>query len=240
MPKHALQKLFRSALGEIGAVVAVGVMALGILLFSAIADEALEGDTHAFDQSVLLALREPGDTGNPVGPAWLEAAMADVTALGGYAVLTLLVAGVAIYLLSIGKRATALLVVGAVVSGTVASALLKLGFDRPRPDLVAHLAHAQSSSFPSGHAMLSAVTYLTLGVLLARVHKTRRTKIIVMTYAITLTLLIGASRVYLGVHWPTDVLAGWALGAAWAALWWLLAWWLQRRGGIETPQEAEA
>jgi undecaprenyl-diphosphatase len=240
MPKLALQKLYRAALGEIGAVVAIGVIALGVLLFSAIADEALEGDTHAFDQSVLLALREPGDTGNPVGPAWLEAAMADVTALGGYAVLTLLVAGVAIYLLSIGKRATALLVVGAVVSGTVASALLKLGFDRPRPDLVAHLSHAQSSSFPSGHAMLSAVTYLTLGVLLARVHKTRRTKIIVMTYAITLTLLIGASRVYLGVHWPTDVLAGWALGAAWAALWWLLAWWLQRRGGIETPQEAEA
>jgi undecaprenyl-diphosphatase len=123
-----------------------------------------------------------------------------------------------------------------VVSGTVASTLLKLGFDRPRPDLVAHLAHAQSSSFPSGHAMLSAVTYLTLGVLLARVHKKRRTKIIVMTYAITLTLLIGSSRVYLGVHWPTDVLAGWALGAAWAGLWWLLAWWLQRQGGIERAE----
>ena len=236
MPKYSLQKLYRSALGEIGAVVAIGVIALGVLVFALIADEAVEGDTHAFDMSILLALREPGDTDNPIGPAWVETAFADVTALGGYAVLTLLVAGVAIYLLSIGRRATALLVVGAVVSGTVASTLLKLGFDRPRPDLVAHLSHSQSSSFPSGHAMLSAVTYLTLGVLLARVHKKRRTKIIVMTYAITLTLLIGASRVYLGVHWPTDVLAGWALGAAWAGLWWLLAWWLQRQGGIERAE----
>jgi undecaprenyl-diphosphatase len=236
MPKYSLQKLYRSALGEIGAVVAIGVIALGVLVFALIADEAAEGDTHEFDTSILLALREPGDTDNPIGPDWVETAFADVTALGGYAVLTLLVAGVAIYLLSIGRRATALLVVGAVVSGTVASTLLKLGFDRPRPDLVAHLSHAQSSSFPSGHAMLSAVTYLTLGVLLARVHKKRRTKIIVMTYAITLTLLIGASRVYLGVHWPTDVLAGWALGAAWAGLWWLLAWWLQRQGGIERAE----
>ncbi len=110
-----------------------------------------------------------------------------------------------------------------------------MGFSRPRPDLVSHLAEVQSASFPSGHAMVSAVAYLTIGTLLARAHKKRSTKIIVMTYAIILTLLIGISRVYLGVHWPTDVLAGWALGAAWAALWWLLAWQLQRRGDVEQP-----
>jgi undecaprenyl-diphosphatase len=235
MPERLFHNLRRLALAEIGAVVAIGVIALGALAFLTIADEAIEGDTHAFDEYVLLSLREPGATDNPIGPVWVEEGMADITALGGYAVLTLLVAGVVIYLLSAGKRGTALLVGGAVVSGTVLSALLKLGFDRPRPDLVAHLSHAQSSSFPSGHAMLSAVTYLTLGVLLARAHERKRTKFIVMTYAVTLTLLIGMSRVYLGVHWPTDVLAGWALGAAWAALWWLLAWWLQRRGKIEQP-----
>lgn len=240
MPRQLLQRLIRSAVSEIGAVVAVGVIALGGLVFALIADEALEGDTHAFDQSVLMALREAGDSDNPIGPAWVEYAVSDITALGGYAVLTLLVTGVAAYLLMIGKRATALLVVGAVASGAVLSAVLKLGFDRPRPDLVAHLSHAQSSSFPSGHAMLAAVTYLTLGVLLTRAHKLRRTKVFVMTFAITLTVLIGVSRVYLGVHWPTDVLAGWALGAAWAALWWLLAWWLQRRGRIEQPQEGKA
>ncbi len=239
MPRLIFQKLLRAALSEIGAVFAVGVAALGVLLFALIADETLEGDTHDFDQMILLALREPGEPGNPVGPWWLEQAFADITALGGYTVLSLLVAGVAIYLVSIGKRASALLVVGAVASGTLVSILLKLGFDRPRPELVAQLTHAQSSSFPSGHAMLSAITYLTLGVLLARVHGRRRTKIFVMSFAIGLTLLIGMSRVYLGVHWPTDVLAGWALGAAWAALWWLAAWWLQRRGGIEKPMEAE-
>lgn len=235
MPDKLLHNLRRLALSEIGAVIAMGVVALGALAFMAIADEALEGDTHAFDESILLALREPGDASNPIGPAWLADMMADLTALGGIAVLTLLVVGVVVYLLSVGKRGTALLVGGAVGSGAILSALLKLGFDRPRPDLVAHLSHAYSSSFPSGHAMLAAVTYLTLGVLLARAHERRRTKIIVMTYGVTLTVLIGLSRIYLGVHWPTDVMAGWALGAAWAAVWWLIAWWLQRRGKIEQP-----
>jgi len=235
MPDKALHNLRRLALSEIGAVIAMGIVALGAFAFMAIADEALEGDTHAFDESILKALREPGDASNPIGPAWLADMMADLTALGGIAVLTLLVVGVVFYLLSVGKRGTALLVGGAVGSGAILSALLKLGFDRPRPDLIAHLSHAYSSSFPSGHAMLSAVTYLTLGVLLARAHERRRTKIIVMTYGVTLTVLIGLSRIYLGVHWPTDVMAGWALGAAWAAVWWLIAWQLQRRGKIEQP-----
>jgi undecaprenyl-diphosphatase len=235
MPEKLLHNLRRLALSEIGAVIAIGIAALGALAFMMIADEALEGDTHAFDLSILMALREPGDAGNPIGPDWLTDVMTDLTALGGIAVLTLLVVGVVFYLLSVGKRGTALLVGGAVGSGAIVSALLKLGFDRPRPDLVAHLSHAYSSSFPSGHAMLSAVTYLTLGVLLARAHERRRTKIIVMTYGVTLTVLIGLSRIYLGVHWPTDVMAGWALGAAWAALWWLVAWQLQRRGKIEQP-----
>jgi undecaprenyl-diphosphatase len=235
MPDKLLHNLRRLALSEIGAVIAMGIAALGAFAFMAIADEALEGDTHAFDESILMALREPGDAGDPIGPVWLADMMADLTALGGIAVLTLLVVGVAVYLLSVGKPGTALLVGGAVGSGAILSALLKLGFDRPRPDLVAHLSHAYSSSFPSGHAMLSAVTYLTLGVLLARAHERRRTKFIVMTYGITLTVLIGLSRIYLGVHWPTDVMAGWALGAAWPALWWLIAWWLQRRGKIEQP-----
>ena len=235
MPDKALHNLRRLALSEIGAVIARGIVALGAFAFMAIADEALEGDTHAFDESILKALREPGDASNPIGPAWLADMMADLTALGGIAVLTLLVVGVVFYLLSVGKRGTALLVGGAVGSGAILSTLLKLGFDRPRPDLIAHLSHAYSSSFPSGHAMLSAVTYLTLGVLLARAHERRRTKIIVMTYGVTLTVLIGLSRIYLGVHWPTDVMAGWALGAAWAAVWWLIAWQLQRRGKIEQP-----
>jgi undecaprenyl-diphosphatase len=233
MPAQFFRKVGRLALSEIGATIAVGVVALGLLAFAAIADETFEGDTRRFDEWLLTALREPGDPSNPIGPAWLEHALADITALGGYIVLTVLVIGVAVYLLASGKRGTALLVVGAVGSGTMLSEMLKLGFARPRPDLVSHLVDVQSASFPSGHAMISAIAYLTLGVLLAGAHKQRRTRIIIMTYAIALTLAIGASRVYLGVHWPTDVLAGWALGAAWAALWWLLAWRLQRNGTVE-------
>ena len=232
-PKHLFRNAVRLALSEIGATIALGVIALGVLGFALIADETFEGETRGFDESILLALREPGDASNPIGPVWFEHAVADITALGGYVVLTLLVVGVAVYLLAAGKRGTALLVVGAVGSGTLLSEGLKLGFARPRPDLVAHLAEVQSASFPSGHAMVSAIAYLTLGVILARAHQRRRTKILVMTYAITLTLLIGLSRIYLGVHWPTDVLAGWALGAAWSALWWLAAWQLQRMGTIE-------
>lgn len=235
MLRQTFRTVIATALSEIGATVALGVIALGGLAFALVADEALEGDARAFDEAILLALREAGDTSNPVGPPWLEHAMLDITALGGYVVLTLLVTGAAVYLLAASKRGAAMLVVGAVGSGTLLSESLKLGFARPRPDLVAHLAEVQSASFPSGHAMISAITYLTLGVLLTRAHARRSTKVIVMAYAIALTLLIGFSRVYLGVHWPTDVLAGWALGAAWAAVWWLLAWRLQRRGKVERP-----
>jgi len=234
-PKQFLQNIVRLALSEIGATIALGITAFGVLAFALIADETLEGETRGFDESILLALREPGDPTNPIGPAWLEHALLDITALGGYVILSMLVIGVAIYLIAAGKRGTALLVVGAVGSGTLLSETLKFGFARPRPDLVAHLAEVQSASFPSGHAMISAIAYLTLGVLLTRAHKQRRTKIIIMSYAILLTLMIGLSRIYLGVHWPTDVLAGWALGAAWSSLWWLGAWQLQRMGQVEKP-----
>ena len=117
-----------------------------------------------------------------------------------------------------GKRGAAFLVVVAVVGGMLLSTGLKLGFERPRPDLVPHGARVYTASFPSGHAMLSAVTYLTLGALLARVQERRRVKAFFIGLAVVLTLLVGVSRVYLGVHWPSDVLAGWCVGAAWAVL----------------------
>lgn len=217
---------------EIGPLFAMEVAALGLLAFGKVAEETLEGETHGLDRAILFALRTPGNAADPIGPAWFERAVGDLTSLGGYAILTLLVIGVCAYLAAMGKRGSALLIVGAVVSGAMLSEMLKMGFARPRPDLVPHLVVAESGSFPSGHAMLSAVAYLTIGVLLARVHEQQRVKSLVLGFAIGLTLLVGASRVYLGVHWPTDVLAGWFLGAAWAALWWLLAWWLQRRGTV--------
>ncbi len=209
-------------LREIGPIAVLGIIALGFLGFAELADEVTDRDTHAFDTAVLTFLRLPEDTSTPIGPAWLLNAMTDLTALGGYAVLTLLTLAAALYRLARNDRTAALIIVGAVGSGALLGNLLKLGFDRPRPDIVEHLTHAASSSFPSGHATLSAITYLTLGALIARGQPDTRLKALFLGGAILITILVGFSRVYLGVHWPTDVLAGWCLGAAWAALWWLV------------------
>ncbi|TIL79402.1 MAG: phosphatase PAP2 family protein [Mesorhizobium sp.] len=187
---------------------------------------------HAFDTEILLAFRHPGQPDSPIGPAWLEGAVRDITSLGGTSVLVLVTTAVIIYLLLIRRPATALLMFVAVAGGQVLSSLLKFEVDRPRPDLVSHLVNETSLSFPSGHAMLSAVTYLTLGSMAARFLPGRTTKIFVLGLAILTTLLVGASRVYLGVHWPSDVLAGWCAGFAWAMLCWLVARFLQRRHAV--------
>jgi undecaprenyl-diphosphatase len=207
-----------------------------LLLFVWLAGEVMEGDARAFDQTLLLALRAPGNLAEPLGPAWLELAARDITSLGGYPVLILVTLAAIGFLLIVGKRHAALLVLVSIAGGMLLSSGLKRLFDRPRPDLVPHAVEVYTMSFPSGHATLSAVTYLTLGALLARVQPRRRVKAYLLSVAVVLAVLIGASRVYLGVHWPTDVLAGWCVGAAWAMLCWTAAAWLQRRGKVEAQQ----
>jgi undecaprenyl-diphosphatase len=118
--------------------------------------------------------------------------------------------------------------------------VLKIGFGRPRPELVAHSVRVFSASFPSGHAILSAVMFLTIGAVLTRAHADRRVKMYFMGLAVLLTVTVGLSRVYLGVHHPTDVLAGWCLGAAWAALGWITVLWLQARGEVEPESDTSA
>lgn len=206
-------------------------------VFLWLAGEVMEGDTRAFDRMLLLAMRTPGNLADPVGPAWLEFAARDITSLGGYPVLVLVTLAVIGFLLIVGKQHAALLVVVSIGGGTLLSSGLKGLFDRPRPDLVPHAVEVYTMSFPSGHATLSAVTYLTLGALLTRVQPQRRVKAYLLSVAVVLAILIGASRVYLGVHWPTDVLAGWCVGAAWAILCWTVATWLQRRGEVEGEHE---
>ena len=220
--------------GEISVLAVIFVVAAALFGFVRIADEVGEGDTHKLDTGVLLAFRNPAVLGDPIGPPWLKLAVRDLTSLGSPAVLAFITFSVIGFMLMDGKRAAALFVLAAIGGGTVMSGLLKFGFNRTRPDLVAHLVDVQTSSFPSGHAMLSAVTYLTLGTLLARVQPRRAIKAYLITLAVVSTLLIGISRIYLGVHWPTDVLAGWCAGAAWAMLCWLAAYWLQRRGRMES------
>lgn len=201
--------------------------------FLLLASLVVTGRAHDFDERILLLFRVPGDPADPVGPFWMESAVRDVTALGGYLILvaiTLIVAG---YLLMRGKRLSAVLVLAAVFGGMIWSNLLKLLFDRPRPDVVAHLTDVHSLSFPSGHAMLSAATYLTLGALLARTERSPAVRAYVVSVAVATAVLIGLSRLYLGVHYPTDVLAGWCAGAAWATVCWLAARRLQQRGDVE-------
>jgi undecaprenyl-diphosphatase len=223
----------RLRLNETAPLVALALIGVTGWGFAELAGEVFGGSTLKLDRQILLALRDPANLSDPIGPSWLEEAARDATALGGHTILSLVTIGTSAYLLMSERRHAAFLVLAAVVGGMILSALLKLGFERPRPDLVPHGARVYTASFPSGHAMLSAVTYLTLGAILARVHALRRIKIFFMSIAILMTVLIGASRVYLGVHWPSDVLAGWCSGAAWACLCWYVALLLQRRGSVE-------
>ena len=208
------------------------IIAGGLWGFEELMEVARDTTPHAFDTEILLAFRQAGHPDVPVGPPWLEGAMRDITSLGSSSVLVLIVTAVIVYLLLIRRPRTALLIFVAVAGGQLLSTLLKAGIDRPRPELVSHLVNETSLSFPSGHAMLSAVTYLTLGSLAARFLPGRTTKIYVLSLAVLITLLVGVSRVYLGVHWPSDVLAGWCAGFAWAMLCWLAARLLQRRHAV--------
>lgn len=214
---------------EFSTLILLAALAGSIWGFVELAEEVMAGDTHAIDEWLVLSLRTPDDRADPLGPGWVEELGRDFTALGGVGVLTTLTLMVVGFLLLRGNQRTALLVTAAIGTGLVASFLLKSGFDRPRPDLVPHGSIVYTSSFPSGHSMLAAVTYLTLGTLLARVQPSKRIKAYLLFWALLITVLVGISRVYLGVHWPTDVLAGWTAGAGWAMLWGLIARALQRR-----------
>lgn len=204
-----------------------------ILAFVVLAGAVVDGQTYVFDRELLMALRNPADPSDPLGPEWVEEMVRDFTALGSMGVLILVTLSASAYLLLERRYPEAGLLLLAIFGGILLSTLLKLGFDRPRPELVPHMAQVFTSSFPSGHSKLSAVTYLTLGTLLARMHSQIRVKAYLLLLALLLTFVVGISRVYLGMHWPSDVLAGWVIGAAWALLCWLTLNWLLRHGQIE-------
>jgi len=194
--------------------------------FIAILDEVSEGDTRAIDQAIILAFRVPGDPADPIGPSWLEESVRDVTALGSAPTLVIAVLAVAGFLALAKAWRVAIFTLVACGGGLVLSSVLKYAIDRPRPELVPHGNQIYTSSFPSGHSMMSAVVYLTLAALVGRLVEKKRLKGYTLGVAIALTLLVGISRIYLGVHWPSDVMAGWAAGAAWALGCWLIARWI--------------
>lgn len=219
---------------ELPVVLAFIALAGALWAFGWIANEVVQGGGHGVDLRIMLLLRNPDDRMDPIGPRWFEEMARDLTALGSVGVLVLITALVAGFLLLARRRAAALLVTLCLGGGWLLTMALKRGFDRPRPDLLPHGTTVFTASFPSGHAAMSAIVYLTLGAMLARLQPTRALRVYIMSAAVSLTLLIGTSRVYLAVHWPSDVVAGWTIGAAWALACWLVMRTLQRRGQVET------
>ena len=207
---------------ELRMLLLLGGLAALVWAFLAIGGEMIEGDTLGLDRELLLSLRSPVDLGDPIGPRAFEEAIRDVTALGSFTMLTM-VTVVAVIGFAIHRRwIHAGVMAGAALLAQACSSLLKHAYDRPRPDLVPHGVDVYSASFPSGHSMLSAATYLTLAALIAHLEVSGPAKILVFIVALVLMTVIGISRVYMGVHWPSDVLASWCAGAAWALLAWLI------------------
>lgn len=186
----------------------------------ALGSEVREGETAGIDRAILLWFRTPGNLGLPIGPAWLQESARDITALGGFTVLTLLTIGATLALLAANRQRQALVFAATVIVAQIASTGLKTLNGRPRPALVPYLDAVMSSSFPSGHAMMSPVVYFTLVAIVAAGSSGRPLRTLMIGSAVLLVIAIGVSRVYLGVHWPTDVLAGWTIGSAIA----LVAW----------------
>ena len=214
---------------EFKLLITILVIVAALWIFLVLADAVRGGAVQQFDDAILLAFRQPEHSDIPRGPAWLADVMRDITSLGGAPVITLFTLSVAGYLALRRKYQPLLLLSIASVGGALLDLGLKTVVGRGRPDIVPHLMTADSMSFPSGHSLMSMVVYLVLAVLLTPQLPDRRARVYVIAVALLFTLIIGVSRVYLGVHYPSDVLGGWSMGLAWATLCWLVTWYLERR-----------
>jgi len=223
--------LQKSGLNEIKILIIVLSIVAGLLIFISIANEVVEGETISIDDSILKSLREPNDVSKPAFPDWVTVAMKDITSLGSAAVITLITLIISGYLLLRKQYFRLWLVLAATIGGALLMAGLKEFIGRTRPEVVTHLLEEKSLSFPSGHSMMSAVIFLTQAVLLSKIETNRKIKIYIIFVALLLMLLIGISRIYIGVHYPTDVLAGWVAGISWALLCWYISTILEKRTG---------
>lgn len=224
-------------LTETFVLMAMLLAALGMFAFIQIAEEVSEGDMYQFDAALLKAFRDPVDMSQTIGPGWVQTMALDITALGGTTVLIIVVLITLSFLWIAKKRKAFFLVAAAAVGGQIFNTGLKEIFARPRPSIVPHLAEVHTPSFPSGHSMMSAVIYLTLGILVSNLVEGRRQRVFIIIVAVMLTVIVGITRVFLGVHYPSDVLAGWSVGLTWALICVMAERILQRRGKVEKPGE---
>lgn len=204
----------------------------GLLAFVAVASAIRKPATREVDRRILLATRSPDDASDPMGPAIVDQGVRDLTALGSAVVVTTVTAVSSLYFLFRGQKRAAAVMFVSVAGGAAVVGALKLAFRRPDPGLVPNAVMVDSTSFPSGHSAMSMVTYLTLAGLIAQNRPGSRAKLLLVGSAATVSLLVGLSRIYLGIHWPTDVLGGWALGGSWTAASWAVATELARRDGL--------
>jgi undecaprenyl-diphosphatase len=213
----------------------VFVVAVCSWTFVKLAGKIRKGRTDEIDNGLLLAFRRPENPASPIGPNWLPEVARDVTALGSGADLTL-VSTILVGFLCLNRRFRAAgYLIASLGSGMLLCQLLKDFFVRRRPTVVAHLTQFDPESFPSGHSMGSALVYLTLGGIISRQVRGKMAKLYFLSVALLITMLVGISRVYLGVHYPSDVLAGWAAGSLWSSACSQAARWLQRQGAVELP-----
>lgn len=208
---------------ELGVLLSLLVIVGGIWGFVELAEAVGEGATKQFDESVLRVFRDPAQPAQLRGPKWLYEVSRDATALGGYLVLTLVTVAVCGFLAMVGNLPALRFIAISVTGGLALSLGLKALFERPRPDVVEHLSYVATSSFPSGHSMMSAVVYLSMGALLSRFAPGRALRLYCLLVAIFLTGIVGISRMMMGVHFPTDVFGGWTAGLVWATGCWLVA-----------------
>jgi undecaprenyl-diphosphatase len=229
---------FKTALQRSDLVLLLSLLGItaSIWLFVFVANQVAARPSLDTDQKILLALRQPGAPTKALGPAWLQGGMRDITALGSPVVLVMVVLASAVWLWVRRQHHAFALLLVSTLGARLLNAFLKGLFARPRPDLELHLMPASSPSFPSGHAMDSAAIYLTIAALIAQQVQPRGQRLYLVGLAASLSFLIGISRVYLGVHYPSDVLAGWCAGLAWALMCWTAARHLQKKGAVEPPK----
>lgn len=206
-----------------------------VWLVGFITNRLLAPEYAPFDRFVFMLMRSADDPANAIGPGWLGGVARDVTALGSWVVLLAVTVTAVGHFVATRNRLTASIIAGSSIGAMTLGELLKVIVDRPRPDLAPHAVDVFTASFPSGHAMSAAAAYLTLGALAAAAQSARAARAVLIAAAITVTVLVGLSRIYLAVHWPTDVLAGWSAGALWAIACLALLRRLQRRSAAPSP-----